>query len=130
MLPIWLVEFGNGTSSHEFQENAQEIGKKYVMIIDSDVMEEQDIGNLYSDQFIVKDDVRVPLKLQEELLDRRYCDRLFYMRTDSLIFQQMEESQDYNHDATQQIICTIQKLKYAPYIHHTCTIPALYSAVN
>ena len=39
-LPIRLVEFGDETSTHKFQVDAQETGGKYDMIIGSDIMED------------------------------------------------------------------------------------------
>ena len=65
------------------------------MIIGSDIMEEQGIEILYSDHFIVRDGVHDPLKLQGELLDGRYYERLFYMHTVSPILQQMKERQGH-----------------------------------
>ena len=59
--------------------DAQETGGKCDMIIGSDIMEEQGIEILYSHHCIVRDDVHVPLKLQGELLDVRYYERLFNM---------------------------------------------------
>ena len=86
-LQIRLVEFGEEPSSHDFQVNAQETGRKYNMIIGSNIMENMGINILYSDHCIIRDGVRVPLKLQGKLLDRGYCERLFNMYTDSLILQ-------------------------------------------
>ena len=84
-LLIWLVEFGNVTSSYEFKVDAQGTGGKYNMIIGSDITEEPGIVILYSDHCIVRDNVHVPLKLQGELLDGRYCEGLFNMHTNSPI---------------------------------------------
>ena len=50
-------------------------------------MEDMGIDILYSDSCIV----RIPLKLQGELSDRRYYKRLLNMYTDSPILQQIEE---------------------------------------
>ena len=75
-LPIQMVEFNNEVSSHEFQVDAQETGGKYDMIIGLDIMEEQGVGILYSDHCIVRDGVRVPLKLQGELSDGKYCEHI------------------------------------------------------
>ena len=86
-LLIRLIKFGEETSSHDFQVDAQEIGGKYDMIIGSDIMEDMGINILYSDHYIIRDGVCVPLKLQGELSDGRYCERLFNMHTDSLILQ-------------------------------------------
>ena len=63
------------------------------MIIGSDIMEEQGVDILYSNHCIVRDDVPVPLKLQGELSEGKYCERLYNMHTDSPILQQMEELQ-------------------------------------
>ena len=98
-LPIRLVEFGDETSTHEFQVDAQETGGKYDMIIGSDIMEEMAIDIVYSDHCIERNGVRVPLKLQGELSDEKYCERLYNMHTDSPILQQMEERQGRILDA-------------------------------
>ena len=82
-----LVEFGEETSSHEFKVDAQEIEGKYNMIIESNIIEEIGINILYSDHCIIRDSVCIPLKLQEELLDGRYCERLFNIHTDSPILK-------------------------------------------
>ena len=63
------------------------------MIIGSNIMEEQGIAILYSNHCIVRDSVHVPLKLQGELSDGRYCERLFNMHTNFPILQQTEERQ-------------------------------------
>ena len=97
--PIRMVEFGEEISSHESQVDAQETGGKYNMIIGADIMEEQGIDILYSDHYIVRDSVCVPLKLQGELSDERYYGQLFNMHTDSPILQQMEECQGRILDA-------------------------------
>ena len=86
-LLIRLVQFREETSSHNFQVDAQETGGKYNMMIGSDIMEDMGINILYSDHYIIRDGVCVPLKLQGELSDGRYCERLFNMHTDSLILQ-------------------------------------------
>ena len=98
-LPLRLVEFGEETFSHEFQVDFQETGGKYDMIIGSDIMEEQGIDILYSEHCIIRDGVCIPLKLQGELSDGRYCERLFNMHTDFPILQQMEERQGHILDA-------------------------------
>ena len=69
------------------------------MIIGSDIMESEGIDILYSDHVMIRDGVRVPLKLQGELSDGRYCERLYNMHTDSPILQQMEERQGRILDA-------------------------------
>ena len=69
------------------------------MIIGSDIMAEMGINILYSQYCIVNDGVRVPLKLQGELSDGKYCERLYNMHTDSPILQQMEERQGRILDA-------------------------------
>ena len=48
---------------------------------------------------IVRDGVLVPLKLQGELLDGKYCERLYNMYTNSPILQHMEERQGGSLDA-------------------------------
>ena len=63
------------------------------MIIGSDIMELEGIDILYSDHVMIRDGVCVPLKLQGELSDGGYCERLYNMHTDSPILQQMEERQ-------------------------------------
>ena len=73
-LPFRLVEFGNEVSSHEFQVNSQETGGKYNMIIGSDIIEELGIDILYSEYIMSRDGVCVPLKIQGELSDGRYCE--------------------------------------------------------
>ena len=98
-LLIRLVKFGEETSCHDFQVDTQETVGKNDMIIGSDIMEEQGIDILYSDHCIVRDGVHIPLKLQGELLDGRYCERLFNMHTNSPILQQMEERQCFIVDA-------------------------------
>ena len=67
--------------------DAHETGEKSDMIIGSDIMEEQGIDIIYSNHCIVSDGVNVPLKLQGQLLDRRYCAGVFNMHTDSPILQ-------------------------------------------
>ena len=69
------------------------------MIIGSDIMEEMGIDFLYCVHCIVRDGVHVPLKLQGELSDRKYCERLYNMHTDSHILQQMEQRQGRILDA-------------------------------
>ena len=71
--------------------DAQETGGKYNTIVGSNIMEEQGIDIFYSDHFIVRDSVCVLLKLQGDLSDKRYCEQLFNIHTDSSIFQQMKE---------------------------------------
>ena len=86
-LPIWLVEFGDETSSHEFQMDSQETGGKYDMIIGLDIMAEMGIDLLYSEHCIVRAGVPVPLKLQGKLSEGKSCERLHNMHTDSPILQ-------------------------------------------
>ena len=69
------------------------------MIIGSDIMEELGIDILYSDHCIIREGVHVPLKLQGELSEGRYCEQLFNMHTDSPILKQMEERQGRILDA-------------------------------
>ena len=83
-LPIWLVEFGEETFSREFQMD-QEIGGKYDMIIGSDIMTEMGINLLCRKHCIEQDSVHVPLKLQGELSDGKYCEQLYNMHTNSPI---------------------------------------------
>ena len=53
-----------------------------------------DIDIHYSNHYIARDGVHIFLKLQGELSDGRYCERLFNMHTNSPILKQMEERQE------------------------------------
>lgn len=53
------------------------------MIIGSDIMTQMGINILYSDHCIVRDDVCVLLKLQVEISEGKYCERLYNIHTDS-----------------------------------------------
>ena len=69
------------------------------MIIRSDIMAEMGINLHYSEHCVVRDGVRVPLKLQGELSDGKYCESLYNIHIDSPILQQMEERQGRILDA-------------------------------
>lgn len=47
------------------------------MSIESDIILDIGIDIRYSNHFIVRDDICVPLKLQAELSDRSYCEHLY-----------------------------------------------------
>ena len=90
--------------------DAQEIGGKYDMIIGSEIMEKLGIRILCSDHYIIRDIVCVPLKLQGELSDRRYYERLFNMHTNSPVLKQMEECQGSILDANYTKVDIVEML--------------------
>ena len=69
------------------------------MIIGSDIMTEMGIDLLYSKHCIEQAGVCVPLMIHGELSDKKYCEWLYNMYTDSPILQQMEERQGIILDA-------------------------------